>query len=246
MRVTPYDRVTFARTAGFGIALCVLSLLAMWATDSGAGWNARLARLGAMAPVLGAIAVAMAAAQARWRGEPLALFAIGVSHARMTLGPLAALASIGTLGAVLLGSVPADSSALFPSLHERIWLPIADGWLSPADGVVLRAGPTVEFVEPTGLASAAPLPSRSSLAVVVLETTAALGLWMASDLRPASRLIVGACAVFASLVAFHLVASGRAGPWILASGPALIATHAASWIANNAYRAARPSPARDR
>jgi hypothetical protein len=245
MHVTPYDRVTFVRTTGFGLALCALALLVMWATDGAAGWNARLARLGALAPVLGAIAVAMAAAQARWRGEPLALAAIGVSHARMTLGPLAALTWIGTLGAILLGWAPSDPSALFPSLHERTWTPLADGWLSPADGIVVRAGFTVEFVEPLALASQPPLPSRSSLVLVVLGATAALGVWMAAELRPASRLILGTCAVLASLVAFHLVAAGRTGPWILASGPAILAAHAASRVAYDRRRHAGPSPARN-
>ncbi len=228
MVLTPYDTRSFLRSAAFGVLLCALGFVVMWVTDGATtSLGGKVARLSAMAPVLGAIGCAMARVHATVRGEPLALQSIGVSHTRMLAGPLAAAVVVGGLGALTLATHYADLTALFPSLNDPVWAPRPDGsWLSAADGVIVRAG-TPPFVFIDALPSMAQgAPPRMPVVAAVALSTAALAAWMARPVRATMRVVVGGAAVLTTIVAFHLVAAARCGGWALVTGPLLLAGHA--------------------
>lgn len=245
MVLTPYDQRSFTRSLAFGLAFCALALAVMWATDGATGSpGGRIARLAALAPVLGAIGAAMARVQGRAKGEPIALQSIGVSPARLAAGSLAAGALLGGLGLVAVCSGFADMDALFPTLHEPLWTAQPDGsWASAYDGVVVRAEiPPLTFVRPLA-EPLRPHAGTAPVACMIAVTTLALALWSAQPISTWARSAVGGIAVLTTVLAFHLVAGARVGEGALCLGSAILGLHASViaasvWLRRRASRQA--------
>ena len=226
--MTAYDARSFARSLAMGLLLLALAAVVMIATDTDAGASgSRLARLGALAPVFGALGSSLAIAQARSKGELLALESIGVPRWRQMAGALAAAMLIGFAGAIAVGSRASNLGALFPRIERSDWVQLADGsWSSVAAGA--KIGPAGLELLAGGGAAASMLDPRSAGAAVMLclaAATIALPLWLQLRARQLERLGVGGCTALGQIALFHWVGAGQLSAWALVAGPALLLVH---------------------
>lgn len=225
-----FDRSLCLRALAYSaLALAVVAVVIV-ATDEAYSTTAmRIARLSALAPALGAVGTAAAAAQAERRGELLALAALGNPPERAVLGAVVGGWMVGGLATLALLSPLADAGSLFPALtHGAVWIE-SSGALQDVRGTV-RVAPdgTLAFA---GTGAATTLEHRPAGAWGALAT-APLALvappWSvggAATIVRASTLVATAALVVAML---HAVAAGRLGPaWLVAGAGPMAVTLAA-------------------
>jgi hypothetical protein len=207
--VHAYDRRLAVRTALLAAVLALLALGVVLATDEPFSTpGMRAARMSALAPAIGALAIATALGRARALGELRALAALGSGPLRAALGPLVAGWALGALATALVVSPLADLSALFPSVSApTLWL--FDGaWRAPATGVT---------VAPTGaLSLGAPLvadpifagpPGRAAAALAVGPLSLVAPIWAASPASLPIRALGAALAAALAVFLLHAVAA---------------------------------------
>jgi hypothetical protein len=229
--ITAFDHRSFARSLAIASVIALLTAAVMISTDGEpAGSGRRLARLGAMAPVFGAIGSAIAIAQARARGEMIALESLGVRPMRAQAGALSAGFVLGLLGAVAAVCRGADLEALFPRVAQSDWIRLADGaWRSDSGGV--RIGPMqtdlVTFIA-AGMSPAAWSPPRLPVMVAIALSGVVLPIWLQSRTRVWERIASGSSLAVVQVTLFHFVGAARVSAWALLIGPALMLAHGLS------------------
>jgi hypothetical protein len=224
--VTAFDVRSFARSLAIGLVVSLLAAVVMSVTDGDPGGLAtRVARLGALAPVFGALGSSLALAQARGRGELLALESIGVPAWRQAAAAVGAAMLLGAAGAVSAVSRASNLDALFPRVAQSDWVLLADGaWSSASAGA--RLGES--GLEWTGAGAAqVPAAAASSLAVLfaILAASVALPVWLQVRHRVGERLAVGIAAALGQVALLHLVGAARVSAWTLVLSPALLLGH---------------------
>jgi hypothetical protein len=225
--LTVYDSLLGRRAAVLGIALAVLIFLAMLGTDDAASTHAgRLGRLSALSSLAGGGGAFLALAQARSRGEILALGATGVSPTRASLGAVVGGALVGLLGAALAFIPGVDLTPLFPHALpvEGVWVPDGAAWLDRARGVRVAADGVVSWAgapSAANLAAVSSTPFAATLAALVLSA-AALPLWAAARGPLLRRAVVSFAVASAGVFVFHLVAAQRIGAMTLMVPPLLL------------------------
>jgi hypothetical protein len=227
-RVTPFDLRSFGRSFAIASVVTLLGVAVMISTDGEQGASgSRIARLGALAPVFGAMGSALALAQARARGELLALSCLGVRPWRAHVGAWLAAFLFGIAGALGAVAQPSALDSLFPRLPTSDWLRSPDGtWFSPSGGIVVGLD---GIAQATFVVANPMVASWHAPRVAVLLSIAAAGVvlpvWLESQRRWSEKMSVAAIAILAEIAAFHYVGAERVGGWALAIGPALILAH---------------------
>ena len=85
--LNPHGKAQLSRALWIGLALYALAVALTWATDEAdASWGQRAARLGALGPLLAALATWGSGQLARTRGEARALLALGATPAALERG----------------------------------------------------------------------------------------------------------------------------------------------------------------
>lgn len=135
-RSTAHDRLFAARTAAVAIAVLALAVGVIVATDAGAAARARAGVVCAASPFIGTLALGVAAARAKRRGELAALAAIGAGEARACAGGVAVCLLLSLVSAIGVGT----GIASLESLLVRAPPPFA--WRTEVSGASTR------FVEP--------------------------------------------------------------------------------------------------
>jgi hypothetical protein len=168
------------------------------------------------APAIAAIASALSLAQARARGELMALAALGASPQRVARGPSVAAWAIGLAAAVLVASPAADLSAVFPAVKATAhWTVTELGFREVQHGVWVDPERVLRFVP-------AVMPSITAAGVHDLAGALAVGplavvlpVWVAAAIPPWMRAAAVAVALTLLLVLLHAVAAGRLrAPWL--------------------------------
>ncbi|HMJ12596.1 MAG TPA: hypothetical protein VK524_14325 [Polyangiaceae bacterium] len=217
--MTAFDRALAVRALAYGGLGSALALAVMLLTEEPSStWPQRLARLCLFVPATAALASALSLAQARARGELVALAALGASPLRVARGPSLVAWALGALAVALVASPAADVSSLFPALRAQAHFR-ADT-LGFSD---LRHGVRVD---PHGalhwLASSVEPQLRAQrgleAALVTGSLSLVLPLWVSAELGVAVRVLGAALALGLVLVLLHAVAASRLGaPWLMSS-----------------------------
>jgi hypothetical protein len=188
----------------------------------------RTARLCALVPGLTALGMAVALAQAKGRGELLALAALGARPLRVVLGAAGAAWLLGGVALALLWSDLVDLGALFPVVQSSTpWVAVAGDRGSAA----LQSEAHGVRIGPDGLAQFISVQSASAdgSQFAHTQTVAALcvlgplvvvtPLWIGKGLSLLARLL-GVCATVGAVVfLLHAAAVEQApGPALLLSG----------------------------
>lgn len=234
----PFDRLLFRRALAFTAVVTLLALAVVVLTDEPLSTPAmRAARMAAFAPLLSALGVSVALAQARVRGELAALSALGASPWRLARGPMLAGWLVGALAVGALASPWVDVGVLFPVMPlKAAWHLDAASLMARTVGVRVVPGGAIQFV------GAHPAPVRNtpgSLAALlaVAPLAAAAPPWAGARLSLLSRALGAGTAVALVVVLLHAVAAGRA--------PAVVLALAALPLAAQCVSGRRaPSPAR--
>jgi hypothetical protein len=231
--LTPYDARTFVRSAAMISATALLAYLVMRATDgSSTSEPGRLARLAVMVPLLGAIGSGLSNAQARSRGEVVALSTLGVRPLRVYAGSLAAAVCAGTAAAVALGTRVTDLDGLFPRVDQPLWQTTSQGWLDAGKGIAISSSGTLQLTVPRTLSETGPEP-RGAVVVMVLLGSVAVSAWLELRVPLAERLATGVVVSMLAVATFQLVAAARVSPWALTLVPAALWAH---FLLRNARR----------
>lgn len=229
--ITAFDQRSFGRSLAIASVTALLAGIVMVSTDGeAAGSGARLARLGAMSPMFGAIGSAIAIAQSRARGETTALECLGMLPMRAHAGAFVAAFLLSIVGAVAAVSHGANLEALFPRLPQSDWVRLSDGaWWSASGGVRIGAvlSEPVLFAAP-GTSPAAWSPPRLPVMVAIALAGIVLPIWLQSRARIGERLASGSSLAILQVALFHWVAAARVSAWALLIGPILMLAHGLS------------------
>lgn len=222
---TPFDRQLFWRSSAYLALLVVLGLGVVVATDeAGSGWSQRAARMGALGPLLAAVAVWSSLQLARSRGELRALSGLGWAPWRVAAGALVAGWLGGMLTCALLILPGVDAGALFPALTDAPDWTLRGAALS-APGVSIFPDGNVrvhEGAEVAGLAGRGPRAVDALWGIVPLA--ALLPVWSATPTPALQRAAIGVGCGLLLIAGLHGVAAGRlqALTLLLPSLPVLI------------------------
>jgi len=246
--MTRYDLLTALRAAGLALGISVVALVIMVASDEGgAGFPSRLGRLASLVPLAGGLGASIVAAQARARGEALALGALGVRPSRATRGAAGGGGLVGALGALLPLSRRVDLGSLFPRLPPttswgaagpNVLRDAAHGIAVRSTGEILRLSeggrwgqgmPTLEAVVLSGSGGL-----RAATAAALFIAAIAVPLWGVASSGRVRRIAVGVPLSFAAIAAFHLVAAERVSSTALTLAPALLLADA--WLLHRVSR----------
>ncbi|MCA9627197.1 MAG: hypothetical protein KC766_06010 [Myxococcales bacterium] len=215
--LNPHGKAQLSRALWIGLALYALAVALTWATDEAdASWGQRAARLGALGPLLAALATWGSGQLARTRGEARALLALGATPAALERGAVLGGWLLALGGLVIALGPWADQHGLFPALESgRNWHLLADGTLADPLGARFSAG--------TGLVPVAPqTPPRSvdlrlATACFLLPLVVALPPWVVALQPSLARLWRAGLALFLAsglaLWLLHGVAASRL-PWL--------------------------------
>jgi hypothetical protein len=221
--MSPFDRSLSRRTLGIALVLLAVATGVVVLTDEAGSTAAlRVSRLCALAPALALIAAQLGIAQARARGELMALEALGASPARAAFGAAAAAFCLGIAATALVLSPLADPASLFPAVaRPAVWVERAGALVDVAHGV------TVDGAGAIAMASAQPLPevvgvSGPLAAALCIGPLAIAGpVWLLARLGRLARAAGAGLTVVAVIVLLHVVAAGLGAAWllVLASAP---------------------------
>ncbi len=223
--MTPYDRTLFRRALAFAAVAALLCLGVIATTDEAASTAAaRLARLAALAPALAAFGSTLALAQARARGEYIALGALGVGPLRVALGAVLAGWVAGAL-AVTVAALPwSDPAALFPAVTTpAAWRITGAALFNPASGVVVRSDGAIALGHALPLAPDVFRLQRLSAVLAIAPLAVVTPVWVGVPARGWLRVAAVAAAAAATIVLLHAVAAARLGaPWLVAGTAPLL------------------------
>lgn len=220
---TPWDARLGARTLLLAVGLGAIVLAVGAATDEqGALWSDRLVRLGALAPVWAGAAFGLTKGQAQRRGEGRALTLLGVGPRRLWAGAWLAASSLGLAFAAALLHHNAPLRSLFPALEPSPWRRSVEGFEAPGLGMSW-APPDERFGFLVPLADPRPGPPRLWLVAALGALSLLVPLWLAAPARTLERLVAGLATIATALFAFHFVAGGAPGAWLLAAPALLVA-----------------------
>jgi hypothetical protein len=230
-RITAFDARSFARASAMALMAGILAWAVMVATDGEAfGSGVRLSRLGALAPVFGAIGSLLAWMQARRRGELVALEGLGVHPLRAHAGALLAAALVGSLGAIIEMTCGSRIEGLFPHVARSDWVMQPDGsWASASLGIGLSADGLREH--PLAALPAGAPPAAFAVFAAILAASVVLPVWLVSKPSAAEKVAVAAVTGLGQIGVFHLVGAARVSAWALLAGPAMLGAH---WVVRNA------------
>jgi hypothetical protein len=192
----------------YALAVGLLAGAIIVGTDEvDATWAGRGARLAALAPLFGAIAVFSVCRHSEMRREFIALGALGQGPLRIVRGALVSGWLLALVGVAILLHPAVDLGALMPLVEgSASWQIEGDAWVSSELGV---------RITPDGAIHTAPDMARSDAtdskrAVEVLLPVALVApLWATGQARPLERLV---CLILAAgwvIVALHLLAIDR-------------------------------------
>lgn len=265
---TALDRRLFAQAALVTALLLALAALVAAATDEPTlGWAARAARLSALAPALGALAVALVADRMRRRDELAALAFAGASPTRSLAGASLGASLVGVAASLALAASSAPLDALFPALAPSPWRVARDAppratehgssFVAPAHGLVVEIdhppssrsdlAPRATSHDTVGpwrvrfvepVPSSPPQPPRLVVALAVALASVVAPAWAAAPIGRRARSVVAALVVALAVVAFHAVAVGAPAVSLLAP-TALLAAHLALALVGQVVAASR-------
>lgn len=221
--MTAYDRMLAWRAFAYSALGGALVLSVMLLTEEPLStWSQRLARLCVFAPAIAALGSLLSLAQARARGELVALAALGASPLRLARGVSVVAWGLGLIAVMLVASPVADASAVFPALRPAAqWTVTELGFQEARRGVSVSSRGALSFLP--GQAVSAPARHGQGLAAALAVGPVALILpiWVASAIRRWVRVAGIAGALTLLLLLLHAVAAGRLGaPWLVAvAGP---------------------------
>lgn len=237
--MTPFDRALMRRSFALSALLIGVATGIVVATDEPFSTLAmRLARLGALAPALAALACALTLAQAESRGETRALSALGASPWRVAQGTRWAGWAIGLLSIAAVLSPWADPRALFPvATSPNAWRVDGSALLDRAAGIRVAATGMLQWLQPHPSAGAHFVASRGSAALALGPLALAAPAWVSAPLSPTSRALGAVLAVSGLIVLLHAVAAQRIDPAWLVVGSAPL-------LAQTVWASRRPAPVR--
>lgn len=228
MVVTAFDVRMFCRSlSACAVVACLVGVVMLSTDGAASGMGVRVALLGAMAPVIATVGASLATAQARARGELLAVTGLGVSPLRACAGSVLAAILIGSAGALAVASPQSDFTSLFPRIPQTGWaLDSRGAWFASAIGLAVgpHAGELRLLQTQTPLAPSCPAKAPVVFAIALLSVV--LPVWSHAVPRWWERVAAGAGSLFAAVLAIHLVAAGRLGVWALLFVPMLLLGHA--------------------
>jgi hypothetical protein len=214
MRLTPYDYLLFRRSLWLALWLILLIAVVVSLTDEpGSSWTDRAARISALTPVVGALAVVILRAQAERRTELRTLALVGIAPWRTMWGASVGSVVPGLVAGTWIGLSSGTLRSLFPrgGVAGFVW---QSGKLSiPEHGVVWdnvrqRLLPiTIQTVnEPTW--------PRTSVAIWIACSSVILSFWVSLNASRFRKFTILGMTVVLTLVVFHLVAAGKNTGWL--------------------------------
>lgn len=224
------------RSAGAAAATLLLAWLVTAATDEGGvPWGERLGRTLPLSPLCAALGVSAALAPVRWRGEAVALAALGRSRAQIAAAAVAGGALVALAAALFIGFVHrVDVTGFYPTAaHAAAFRWTGAAFIDPVHGLQVGADGMPARVPVEAGASLASLPAyaRAAAALTTALAGVALPLLLAHGLlsrSPERRLrradawmaACGVASVSASVVLFQSAAAHQL-PAVAAALPAL-------------------------
>jgi hypothetical protein len=225
--LTPFDRLQAFRALSYGAMAAFATLAIAVTTDEQYSSAAtRLARMAAMTPLLGAVAVLATARHAASNGEARALEAVGLPPWRIATGAVVAAWLFAAVGALLLAAPVTDVRALFPVLSaSTTWIPDGHGALASPDlGIAVRPDGTLAFIE--GIRGAHPVaPGRRAALALVIPAGVVAPLWAAVPASWWPRAVALATCGAAAIAALHVLAANRASAVLCVVPAAILAAH---------------------
>ncbi len=214
-----YDRRLAARTVLLAAMLALLAVGVVVATDEPYSTTAmRAARVSALSPALASLAVVIALAHARARGELRALAALGSEPLRVARGALVAGWLLGVVATVLLSSPLADVSALFPAVSApTLWVVEPGALVAPASGISVSKDGVLTLLAIAGgdpVSAGPPRPWAAALAIGPLALVAPI--WAASPSPWGFRLLGAGVALALVIFLLHAVAARTVSAAVLA------------------------------
>ncbi len=231
-----FDRSLCWRALAYAALAGIVATVIVVATDEAYSTvRMRVARLGALAPALGAVGAAAAAAQAERRGELLALASLGAPPTRAVLGAAVGVWLVGGVATAALLTPLADPSSLFPVFgHTSRWVPEGTSLVEQTAGVRVGADGSLAFSALTGAAAVQFRPTGAWAAVTTFPLAVVAPLWAVVPARAPERTAVLLATVAAVIFVLHAVAAERLAPGWLAAGAApmaaTLAARSASWV----------------
>ena len=200
--------ILFRRTLLMIAALSVVTFGVIVATDEVTSTLAmRIARLGALTPLVSAVSISGIFAHAASRGEIAALSTLGVPPWRAVKGATVAGLVAGGVAALVLMSKLADPSSLFPAMHPSVAWQVDDSrLLARALGVMLRADGSLQRHVRDRIAR---LPTLTSWAALpsVLPMAMLAPPWAATPMAKTARVGSVLATTALAIVLFHCIAA---------------------------------------
>lgn len=218
-------RVTLVSLAGACLAAAIVV-----ATDERTSTTAmRIARLGALGPLIACLSVLAVCAHAHARGEIGALEALGMRPWEAARGAEIAGWAFGAMSLFVLALPWTDPSSLFPA-----FLPPLD-WVMDAGGDAARSTAATVFADGTirlaehATARIASSPGSAAALACLIPVAFAGPAWAVTPMRGRLRVLSVSTAATLLIVVLHALAARRAAVWcgVFASAPLWAAlTHA--------------------
>jgi hypothetical protein len=226
---TRWDGRQLTRAATTAALTFALAWLVTAATDEGGvAAGERAGRTLPLAPFCAAVGAWVALAPALWRGEALALEALGRSRPQIAAAAVLGGALVALAAALGLGLVRAvDVRGFFPTAtHGSAWAWTGTAFVDSVHGlrVGIDGAPVHIAAEPGRALAGIPRYGRASASAVTVFAGLAMPLLLAHTLLERARalplvLLVGAV-IAASVVAFQAAAAGHV-PAALGALPSL-------------------------
>jgi hypothetical protein len=189
----------------------------------------RLARLGALGPLLGCVSALAVCAHARARGEIGALEALGMRPWEAARGAAIAGWVFGVLSLSVFALPWADPSSLFPTFVPPIdWIVDLDGAAARSTAATVLADGTIVLAA-QATARTAPSPGSAAALMCLAPMALVAPPWAVTPMRGRARAISVVLAAALLIVVLHAIAARRIGAWsgVFASVPLVVSVFAA-------------------
>jgi hypothetical protein len=236
--VTRWDARVFARAAAGATGALVLAVSVGAASDEGGlTWAQRIGRALPLAPLCAAIGVWAALAPVKFRGESLALGALGRTGRGISAAAVAGAALVALAASLSIAAPSMDVASFYPTASRGTAWTWRDGaFVDPVDGLRLDSrGMVVEAPvaeknasSPTpasASASGTPPGGRTAASFATALAGLAMALFTAAGVLEGRRRLADAslCAfALAASVALFQAAAARLTPALAASLPAAL------------------------
>jgi hypothetical protein len=192
---------------------CVAAVVVVTTDEATSTAGMRLARLGALGPLIASVSVLAVCGHARMRGEIAALEALGLSPWDAARGAAVAGWAFCFVTLVILVLPWADPQSLFPRFAPPIdWTIDVTRTVARSAAATILSDGTIELGART-VADGAGRPARWAAVACLAPIALSVPAWAVTPMKAMTRVASVLAAGGILVVVLHAVAAGRASTW---------------------------------